>query len=450
MLRKLVQRPKNNLQHHDLKEVIKVKMISKPVSSRVEGIPDPHTIHAAVVGGGPAGLIAADVLSAAGLRVSLFDAMASVGRKFLLAGKGGLNLTHSEPLPDFLRRYREASDWVAPWLRRFPPEAMRAFAARLGVDTFVGSSGRVFPVDMKAGPLMRRWVQRLREQGVSFRVRHRFEGWDDEDRLRLHGPEGPCLETADVTLLALGGASWAKLGSDGRWAAILQAQGVALSGFEASNCGFECHWSAHFRERHQGAPLKRIAARVAGHSPWQRGEAMLTAEGIEGSLVYALSQPLRSALRENGEAVLELDLLPERDLESLIRALAEPRKGRSRSEHWRRRIGLSGAKAGLLLEYLPETARDDPQACARLIKALPLRLQGTRPMDEAISTAGGVRREAVTADLMLKARPGVFVAGEMLDWDAPTGGYLLTACMASGVVAAEGMLSFVGARPHAL
>lgn len=425
-------------------------MILKPVSSSPEGNPDGRPVHAAIIGGGPAGLMAADVLSAAAISVTLFDAMPSVGRKFLLAGKGGLNLTHSEPLPDFLQRYREATDWVEPWLKRFSPMDVRALAAGLGVDTFVGSSGRVFPTDMKAGPLMRRWVQRLREQGVSFRVRHRFAGWDEAGRLHLQGPDGPCHKSPDVTLLALGGASWAKLGSDGQWATVLQAHGVAVAAFEASNCGFECRWSAHFRERHQGAPLKRIAARVAGQAHWQRGEAMLTAEGIEGSLVYALSHPLRAALRENGEAVLELDLLPERDLPSLCEALAQPRKGRSRSEHWRRRIGLSGAKAGLLLEYLPETARDDPQACARLIKALPLRLQGTRPMDEAISTAGGVRREAVTADLMLKARPGVFVAGEMLDWDAPTGGYLLTACMASGVVAAEGMLSFVGARPHAL
>lgn len=397
----------------------------------------------AIIGGGPAGLMAAEVLCGHGLRLDLFDAMPSVGRKFLLAGKGGLNLTHAEPLAQFRRRYGSAADWVAPWLERFPPQAVRDFAASLGIATFVGSSGRVFPEDLKAGPLMRRWVQRLRERGVDFHVRHRFQGWDEDGRLRLLGPDGIVLQQADATLLALGGASWPKLGSDGAWYEALRACAIPLSPLRPANCGFECDWSAHFRERAQGAPLKRIAARPAGTSAWRLGEAMLTAHGIEGSLVYTLSQALRDTLQQQGQAVLELDLLPDRSLPELIQALSLPRQGRSRSEHWRRRIGLSGAKAGLLLEYLPAAARDLPEQVAQWLKCLPLTLLHCRPLEEAISSAGGIRREALDARLMLRAKPGVFAAGEMLDWEAPTGGYLLTACMASGVVAAEGLLAFL-------
>ncbi len=404
----------------------------------------------AIVGGGPAGLIAARVLAAAGTRVTLYDAMPSVGRKFLLAGKGGLNLTHSEPLPAFIGRYDEAAPRVARWLERFGPEAVRDFARALGVETFVGSSGRVFPADMKAGPMMRAWVRELREAGVTFRMRHRFSGWTVDGRLRFATPEGDVDAEAGITLLALGGGSWAKLGSDGAWVQTLRAEGIAIAPLRPANCGFDCDWSDTFASRHEGQPLKPIAARPAGEPDWRRGEAVITRTGIEGSLVYALAAPLRDALERDGQATLELDLLPDRPHADVEAALSRPRGSRSRSEHWRRRLGLAGAKAGLLHECLPREHWDDTVALARAIKALPLVLRRTRPIDEAISTAGGIVFDAVDERLMLRARPGIFVAGEMLDWEAPTGGYLLTASLASGVVAAEGALAWWRERGDAV
>lgn len=405
----------------------------------------------AIVGGGPAGLIAACRLVAAGTKVSLYDAMPSVGRKFLLAGKGGLNLTHSEPLPAFITRYGDAAPQVAPWLQRFGPDSVREFARELGVETFVGSSGRVFPVDMKAGPMMRTWVRELREAGVAFHVRHRFIGWSPGNDLRFVSPEGEVCAQADLTLLALGGGSWAKLGSDGAWVNTLGAEGIDVAPLRPANCGFDCDWSEVFAERHEGQPLKPIAARPVGEPEWRRGEAIITRTGIEGSLVYALSVPLRDTLERDGTATLELDLLPDRNLTDIETALALPRGSRSRSEQWRRRLGLSGIKAGLLHECLPRERWDDaPQALAHAIKALPLVLRRTRPIDEAISTAGGVRFDAVDERLMLRNRPGTFIAGEMLDWEAPTGGYLLTASLASGVISAEGALAWWKERCDAL
>ena len=409
-----------------------------------------HRPSVAIVGGGPAGLIAARRLVAGGLQVTLYDATPSVGRKFLLAGKGGLNLTHSEPLPAFITRYGHAAPQVARWLHRFGPDAVRDFARALGVDTFVGSSGRVFPIDMKAGPMMRTWVRELREAGVAFRVRHRFIGWSAEKHLRFTSPEGEVCTQADLVLLALGGGSWAKLGSDGAWVETLRAEGVDISPLRPANCGFDCDWSEVFANRHQGQPLKPIAARPAGEREWRRGEAIITRSGIEGSLVYALTASLRDTLERDGQATLELDLLPDRSLSDIQTALTQPRGSRSRSEHWRRRLGLSGVKAGLLHECLSREHWDDAEALARAIKALPLVLHRTRPIDEAISTAGGIRFDAVDDRLMLRARPGTFVAGEMLDWEAPTGGYLLTASLASGVVAAEGALAWWEEHAHAL
>jgi len=405
---------------------------------------------AAVIGGGPAGLITAQTLRAAGADVTLFDAMASVGRKFLLAGKGGLNLSHSEPMDRFVQRYREASAHVSAWLQRFGPDDVRQLAQELGFSTFVGSSGRVFPSDMKAGPMLRTWLRRLRESGVRFQMRHRFTGWQADGRLGFESPSGPLAIRPDITVLALGGGSWSKLGSDGVWFEALASREVALVALKPANCGFECDWSEIFAERFAGQALKPVAARLQGDAAWLRGEMMITRHGIEGSLVYALSAPLRDGIERDGHAVLELDLMPNRSQEAITELLAAPRGTRSRSEHWRRQLKLVGVAAGLLHECVPRARWDEASTMAAAIKALPLKLLRTRPIDEAISTAGGVRLDGVDEGLMLRRLPGVFVAGEMLDWEAPTGGYLLTACLASGVVAAEGALAWWQEHGHAL
>ena len=401
----------------------------------------------AVVGGGPAGLYAAERLAARGVAVDLYERTGSVGRKFLIAGKGGLNLTHSEPLPAFRARFRESGDVVGAWLDRFGPEALRDWARSLGVDTFVGSSGRVFPLDLKAGPLMRAWVRRLRAAGVAFHVRHRWTGWTADGGLRFDTPDGACEIAPAATVFALGGGSWAKLGSDGAWCDVFASRGIAYSPLKPANCGFERIWSAHFIERHAGQPVKPVAARVLdahgqGDDPLQ-GEFIVTTAGIEGSVVYALAAPLREAIERDGRATLELDLMPGRDADTLRNALARPRGTRSQSEHWRRQLGLSGVRAGLLHELLDRTTLADPVRLAAAMKALPLTLDRTRPIDEAISTAGGVRFDALDQHLMLHALPGQFCAGEMLDWEAPTGGYLLTASFASGAVAADGVLDWL-------
>lgn len=400
----------------------------------------------AVVGGGPAGLMAAEVARAAGAEVDVFEAKGSVGRKFLIAGKGGLNLTHGEPRPAFDSRYGARAREVGAWLDDFDADALRGWARGFGVETYVGTSGRVFPDDRKAAPLLRGWVRRLREDGVRFHVHHRWIGWSDAGALRFDTPEGERHVQADATVLALGGGSWPELGSDGEWVAPLRERGVDVAPLLPSNCGFDIGWSEHFASRHAGAPLKPVIAHwhdAGGNARELQGECVVTATGIEGSLVYALSAMLRDAIAAHGEARIELDLAPGRELHRLREDLSKPRGGRSLSEHLRRHAGTSGVKAALLYEAMDKAAMNDAQALSRTIKRLPLRLLRARPIAEAISSAGGVRLEALDDALMLRDMPGVFCAGEMLDWEAPTGGYLLTACYASGLRAGRGALAWM-------
>lgn len=410
-----------------------------------------------VVGGGPSGLMAAEVLAQAGIQVQLFDAMPSVGRKFLLAGKGGLNLTHSEPFEPFTSRFGPGGAPVVDWLRDFGPQAVRDWARNLGVDTFVGSSGRVFPVDMKAAPLLRAWLHRLRHNpaggGVQFHMRHRWSGvqareTDGRISLQFDAPQGPVQVRADAVVLALGGASWARLGSDGAWWPWLQAQGVALATLQPANCGFERQggWSDYFSQRFAGLPFKSVALEVrdADGAIWRRkGEFVATRTGVEGSLIYAASRLLREQWLAQGEARFALDLLPDLDATRVLAEVRHPRGSRSLSSHLKSRLGLEGIKAAVLHECMGREAMQAPHALAQAIKALPFRLARPRPVDEAISTAGGVRLEALDGRCMLQALPGVFCAGEMLDWEAPTGGYLLTACLASGRSAAVGVLDYL-------
>lgn len=401
----------------------------------------------AIIGGGPAGLMAAETLARAGVSVTVYDAMPSVGRKFLLAGVGGMNITHSEPKTAFIQRYREASPWVAEWLAAFDANALRDWIHGLDIDTFVGSSGRVFPVEMKAAPLLRAWLRRLRETGVSIQTRHRWLGWDEQGHLSFATPAGTESVHASAVVLALGGGSWARLGSDGAWTALLSARDVTVRELLPANCGFTADWSAHMQNRFAGAPLKQVIARVSSPDDTgieRRGECVVTRDGLEGSLIYALSAELRDQLSACGEARLTLDLAPDRSLAELSAALQQPRKGQSLSSILRKRAGLDPVKIALLHECLAKDAIAEPASLATGIKALPVRLTGTRPLDEAISTAGGVSRSALDNQLMLRALPGTFCAGEMLDWEAPTGGYLLTACFASGRHAALGALNWIG------
>ncbi len=395
----------------------------------------------AIIGGGPAGLMAAETARAAGLAVDVFDAKGSVGRKFLIAGKGGLNLTHSDPRDLFAARYRERADAVSPWLDTFDADALRAWALALGVDTFVGSSGRVFPTDLKAAPLLRGWVRRLREQGVRFHVLHRWRGFADDGALVFDTPDGEARHAPGATVLAMGGGSWPELGSDGAWVAPLEHAGVDVAPLRPANCGFDVAWSEHFSQRFAGAPIKPVRLALApdqAEPVWRQGECVATANGIEGSLVYALSAELRERIARDGQALLLMDLAPGRDAARLARELAAPRNGRSLSEHLRRKLGIEGVKSALLREVLDKAAMDDPDRLAAAIKVLPLRLASARPLAEAISSAGGVTLGQLDEHLMVRERPGLFVAGEMLDWEAPTGGYLLTACFASGRVAGLG------------
>ncbi|MDU4055705.1 MAG: TIGR03862 family flavoprotein [Pseudomonas oryzihabitans] len=397
----------------------------------------------AVIGGGPAGLMAAETLAAAGVPVDLFDAMPSVGRKFLLAGVGGMNITHAEEQSAFRQRYRERESGVSPWLDSFDSNALRAWIHELGIETFVGTSGRVFPADMKAAPLLRAWLHRLREQGVRIHTRSRWLGWDAEGRLRLATPEGERLLQPQATVLALGGGSWPRLGSDGAWQALLSARGVGLRPLEPANCGFEvAGWSDFLKTRHAGAPIKPAALALAGQPPRQ-GEFVLTDTGIEGSLVYALSAEIRTAIERDGQATLTLDLAPQRDLTELGRALAKPRGSQSLANHLRRHAGIDGARAALLRELAPPETFQDMGRLAQACKAVSLTVVRARPLAEAISSAGGVPLEALDDGLMLRQLPGVFCAGEMLDWEAPTGGYLLTACFASGRAAGQGVLRWL-------
>jgi uncharacterized flavoprotein (TIGR03862 family) len=401
----------------------------------------PGPLSAVVVGAGPAGLMAAQALAEAGVRVEVFDAMPSAGRKFLLAGKGGLNLTHSEPLPAFASRYGARAAEVARWLEVLSPQALREWAAGLGVPTFVGSSGRVFPKSLKAAPLLRAWLHHLRERGVALRMHHRWLGWSADGAMRFATPDGEVRRAADVTVLALGGASWARLGSDAAWVPVLEGLGIDVAPLRAANCGFNVGWSEHLRLRFAGAPIKPVALHFEDFV--RQGEFVLTEYGVEGSLVYAASAALRDAIELDGQVTLTLDLLPGWDAERVLREVAHPRGSRSLASHLKSRLGLAGAKMALLHELLPREALADAARLAAAIKALPLTLNSVRPIDEVISSAGGVRLEVLDEQLMLRARPGVFCAGEMLDLEAPTGGYLLQASLASGRVAGCGAMAWL-------
>ena len=400
----------------------------------------------AIIGGGPAGLMAAEAAAGRGLRVDVYDSMASVGRKFLLAGKGGLNLTHAEPMDAFLSRYGKRRAVLEPLLRAFGPEDLRAWAKGLGVETFVGSSNRVFPLDQKSAPLLRAWLRRLREAGVVFHVRHRWQGWGEDGSLRFATPHVERQIQADAVVLALGGGSWAKLGSDGAWVPVLAGRGVDVKALRPSNCGFECEWSEHFKTRFAGQPVKPVLAAFTdseGEDHEKLGEFVVTETGVEGGLIYGLSPQLRDTLSALGKATLRLDLAPGRPLKRLIHDLSKPRGSASMAKHLQKRAGLEGVKAGLLRELADPEDFLEPADLAAAIKSLALRLTATRPLDEAISSAGGVAFEALNRRLMIRNLPGVFCAGEMLDWEAPTGGYLLTACFASGQLAGEGAVEWL-------
>lgn len=415
-------------------------------------------MNVAVIGAGPAGLMAAQHLAQAGVQVDVYDAMPSAGRKFLMAGKSGLNLTHAEAAGHFRARFGKRMAQLAPMIDAFDPDAQRAWVHSLGIDTFVGSSGRVFPTEMKAAPLLRAWLHGLRAAGVRLHMRHRWTGWADESdnsmppALRFATRDGETVVRADAVILALGGASWARLGSDGAWVPWLGQRGIDVAPLRPANCGFDIDWTQHFRERHAGTPVKTVAIAVDGidgNRHARQGEFVITEGGIEGSLVYALSAPVRDRLEATGDAVIYLDLLPDLETARVAAEVSRPRGARSLSSHLQSRLGISGVKAGLLHECLSKAAMSDPQELARALKALPLRLARTRPIDEVISSAGGVTFEALDDKLMVTKMPGVFCAGEMLDWEAPTGGYLLTACFATGRTAGLGAATWLGSHSEA-
>ncbi len=400
----------------------------------------------AVIGGGPAGLMATERLATAGFAVTIYDRMPTVGRKFLMAGRGGLNLTHSEGLDAldiFMARYGGAAAWLKPMIENFSPAALREWCETLGQETFVGSSGRIFPKEMKASPLLRVWLRRLDSLGVAFALRHVWRGWDARGDLHFVNEAGAdVLVKADATVLALGGASWPRLGSDGGWVDILRGAGVAIADLRPANCGFVAPWSDVFGERFAGAPLKPVTLSFGGRAI--QGEAMITARGLEGGAVYVLSGALRDAIAEKGEAVLSVDLRPSLTIDEIIKRLNMPRGSQSTSTFLRKAVGLSPAAIGLMREGFGVNLPVEATALAGLIKNTQVPLSATTPIAQAISSAGGVARDAVDARLMLKTKPGIFVCGEMLDWEAPTGGYLLQACFSSGCAAARGVEEFLG------
>jgi uncharacterized flavoprotein (TIGR03862 family) len=396
----------------------------------------------AIIGGGPAGLMAAEVLSRSAIDVHVFDAMPSVGRKLLMAGKGGLNITHVEPYEQFLSRYGSGEAFLKPMLDAFGPEALRQWVHELGIETFVGSSLRVFPKEMKAAPLLRAWLHRLREAGVKFHMRHRWLGWDADGALRLVNPGGEISIKPQATVLALGGASWPQLGSDGAWVPWLQARGVEIAPLQCANCGFEVAWSPYLRDKFAGAPLKSVALTFTdaqGRTERRQGEMVIGVRGVEGGLIYAFSQRLRESLNAHGSATFMLDLAPGRDAARVLADVSQPRGSRSLSSHLQSRLGLAGVKVALLHEVLGKEQLADAAMLAATIKALPITVRATFPLAEAISTAGGVSFNNLDQNLMLTTLPGVFVAGEMIDWEAPTGGYLLNACFATGLRAGLGV-----------
>jgi uncharacterized flavoprotein (TIGR03862 family) len=404
------------------------------------------TRHVAIIGGGPAGLMAAEMLSKAGVSVDLYDAMPSVGRKFLLAGIGGLNITHSEGFDRFASRFGPERTWLQTSLDQFTPDDLCRWCNDLGIETFIGTSGRVFPKEMKAAPLLRAWLHRLRQQGVRFHVRHRWRGWHDDGALNMTDANGTTLTLRpDATLLALGGASWPKLGSNGAWVSLLQERDITVSPLQSANCGFDVAWSEHLKSTFAGEPLKSVRVHFTDHEgqPFERsGECLISQHGIEGSLIYALSRPLRNTINALGAATITLDLLPNHSPEHVLDALCHRGK-KSLSSYLKSALGLSGVKTGLLYEVLSKEQCAELRTLATTLKALPIQLNAARPIAEAISNAGGVCFDNLDEHLMVKQYPGLFVAGEMLDWEAPTGGYLLTACLATGRQAGQGALQWL-------
>jgi len=396
-----------------------------------------------VIGGGPAGLMVAEVISSHGVKVDVYDSMPSVGRKFLMAGKSGLNITHSEPFEQFVSRYGKRRTQIEPLLKVFGASELIDWLHGLGIETFVGTSGRVFPVGMKASPLLRAWIKRLKETGVEFHLRHKWVGWSEDKSLKFESPSGMKNIQADAVVLALGGGSWSRLGSSGEWVNWLDRAGVKIEPLKPSNCGFDVAWSQHFRNKFEGYPIKSVVLSFKDfHQP---GEFIVTKEGLEGGLIYAASALIRDEIYEKGSAFISLDLKPDRTLEWIKEKLSKPRGSRSMSSHLEKTLGIKGMKVGLLHEFVAKEDFANVERLARFIKALPVILAQPSPMDEAISTAGGVMFESLDQHLMLKNMPGVFCAGEMLDWEAPTGGYLLTACFSSGFVAGYDVLRWLRA-----
>jgi len=395
----------------------------------------------AIIGAGPAGLMAAEVLSQGDVQVDMYDAMPSVGRKFLMAGKSGLNLTHSEPFEQFVGRYGSRRKWIEPMLKEFGADELRNWAQGLGIETFVGTSGRVFPVSMKASPLLRAWLKRLQDHGVTIHTRHKWVGWNEDQALRFETEQGEKTIKADAVILALGGGSWRKLGSDGAWVDWLKQAGVKVEALKSANCGFDVAWSEFFKEKYQGQPLKSIV--LSFETFRQQGEFVVTKHGVEGSLIYACSALLRDAIATRGATNIQLDLVPHLTREDVVSKLSKPRGSKTMASHLEKTVGIKGVKAGLLREFVAKDNFGNIEKLADAIKALSIPLVAPRPIDEAISSAGGVMFEELDEQLMLKKIPGVFCAGEMLDWEAPTGGYLLTACFASGRVAGRGALKWL-------
>jgi uncharacterized flavoprotein (TIGR03862 family) len=415
-------------------------LIMSPVSKNKNNV--------AVIGAGPAGLMAAEVLAQGGAGVTVYDAMPSAGRKFLMAGRGGLNLTHSEPLPEFLTRYGEAMPRLAAAITTFPPDSLRAWSEALGQPTFVGSSGRVFPQAFKASPLLRAWLRRLNSLGVQFKLRHRWTGWEGDGQLSFQTPDGRRVSDVRATVLALGGASWPRLGSDGAWVDTLAAKGVPISSLKPANCGFTAAWSDIFRDRFEGHPLKGIALSFGSRT--ERGEAIITRAGIEGGAVYALSSGLREAIGRSGQAILCIALRPDLAVHELVAQLSRPRGRQSLSNFLRKTVHLSPVAIGLLQEAAIASGQSlsslSIASLAGLINAVPIPLNGLSPIARAISTAGGIPFEELDADFMIRRLSGIFAAGEMLDWEAPTGGYLLQASFATGAAAGRGALKWLEQR----